>query len=112
MAITSVYLAVAQDIRKPDNHLLASKEKTVYITQQFEEPRVDAMHELIRAYPLATLVTHSSGGLDANHIPVYLSGSPAPYGASYGMRKTPRWNMSARTTLSSKSAGAPAGKQT
>lgn len=53
----------------------------MYIPQQFEEPRVDAMHELIRAYPLATLVTHSSDGLNANHIPVYLSGSPAPYGA-------------------------------
>lgn len=56
----------------------------MYIPQQFEEPRVDAMHELIRAYPLATLVTHSSGELNANHIPVYLSGSPAPYGALHG----------------------------
>jgi transcriptional regulator len=56
----------------------------MYIPQQFEEPRVDAMHELIRAYPLATLVTHSSDGLNANHIPVYLSGSPAPYGALRG----------------------------
>jgi transcriptional regulator len=56
----------------------------VYIPQQFEELRVDAIHELIRAYPLATLVTHSSGGLNANHIPVYLSGSPPPYGALHG----------------------------
>ena len=42
------------------------------------------MHELIRAYPLATLVTHSSGGLNANHIPVHLSGSRAPYGGLRG----------------------------
>jgi transcriptional regulator len=56
----------------------------VYIPKQFEESRVDVMHELIRAHPLATLVTHSSGGLHANHIPVYLSGSPAPYGALQG----------------------------
>ena len=56
----------------------------MYIPQQFEESKVDAMHELIRTYPLATLVTYSSGGLNANHIPVYLSGSPAPYGALHG----------------------------
>jgi transcriptional regulator len=56
----------------------------MYIPRQFEEPRVDVMHELIRAYPLATLVTHSLGGLNANHIPVYLSGAPAPYGALHG----------------------------
>ncbi|WP_312914294.1 FMN-binding negative transcriptional regulator [Candidatus Competibacter phosphatis] len=42
------------------------------------------MHELIRAYLLATLVTHSSNGLNANHIPLHLSQSPAPYGALQG----------------------------
>lgn len=42
------------------------------------------MHELIRARPLATLVTLSSGGLNANHIPLHLSESPAPLGALHG----------------------------
>ena len=42
------------------------------------------MHELVRAYPLATLVTHSAGGLNANHIPLHLSDSPAPYGTLRG----------------------------
>jgi len=56
----------------------------MYIPQQFEETRVDVMHELIRAYPLATLVTYSSGELNANHIPLYLSVSPEPYGSLYG----------------------------
>jgi len=42
------------------------------------------MHELVRAYPLATLVTHSSSGLNANHIPLHLSESPAPYGTVRG----------------------------
>jgi transcriptional regulator len=56
----------------------------MYIPKQFEEPRIDVMHELIRAYPLATLVTHSSNGLNANHIPLHLSQSPAPYGALQG----------------------------
>ena len=42
------------------------------------------MHELIRARPLATLVTLSSSGLNANHIPFHLSESPAPFGTLQG----------------------------
>lgn len=42
------------------------------------------MHELIRARPLATLVTLSSNGLNANHIPLHLSDSPAPFGTLRG----------------------------
>lgn len=56
----------------------------MYIPEQFEEVRVDVMHELIRAHPLATLVTHSSSGLNANHIPLHLSESPLPYGTLQG----------------------------
>jgi transcriptional regulator len=56
----------------------------MYTPKQFEEPRVDVMHELIRARPLATLVTLSSGGLNANHIPLHLSESPAPFGTLQG----------------------------
>ncbi|MEW5756480.1 MAG: FMN-binding negative transcriptional regulator [Pseudomonadota bacterium] len=56
----------------------------MYVPKQFEESRVDVMHELIRARPLATLVTLSSGGLDANHIPLHLSESPALFGTLRG----------------------------
>lgn len=56
----------------------------MYIPKQFEEQRVDVMHELIRARPLATLVTLSSGELNANHIPLHLSESPAPFGTLRG----------------------------
>ena len=42
------------------------------------------LHELIRAQPLATLVTLSEGGLNANHIPFYLLESPAPLGTLQG----------------------------
>ena len=56
----------------------------MYIPKQFEEVSVEVMHELIRSYPLATLVTHSSGGLNANHIPLHLSESPVPYGTLRG----------------------------
>jgi transcriptional regulator len=63
---------------------LASKEENMYIPKPFEERRVEVMHELVRAYPLATLITHSSNGLNANHIPLCLSASPAPYGTLQG----------------------------
>ena len=56
----------------------------MYIPKQFEELRVDVMHELIRASPLATLVTMSSNGLNANHIPLHLLESPAPFGTLQG----------------------------
>lgn len=55
----------------------------MYIPKQFEENRVEVMHDLIRAYPLATLVMHSSTGLDANHIPMHLS-EASPYGVLRG----------------------------
>ena len=42
------------------------------------------MHELIRAHPLATVVTTSSNGLNANHIPLHLLESPAPFGTLQG----------------------------
>lgn len=42
------------------------------------------MHELICAYPLATLVTHAENGLNANHIPLHLDTSTKPYGALQG----------------------------
>jgi transcriptional regulator len=35
----------------------------MYTSKHFEEPRTEVMHELMRARPLATLVTLSSGGL-------------------------------------------------
>ena len=56
----------------------------MYIPKQFEEPRIEVMHELIRAYPLATLVTLASSGLNANHIPLHLLESPAPFGTLQG----------------------------
>jgi transcriptional regulator len=56
----------------------------MYVPKHFEEPRVNVMHELIRNRPLATLVTLSSCGLNANHIPLHLLESPAPFGTLRG----------------------------
>jgi transcriptional regulator len=56
----------------------------VYIPKHFEEPRIHVMHDLIRAYPLSTVVTGTSSGLNANHIPLHLSESSEPYGVLRG----------------------------
>jgi transcriptional regulator len=56
----------------------------MYIPTHFDEPRTEVMYELMRARPLATLVTLSSSGLNANHIPLVLTDNPAPYGTLRG----------------------------
>jgi transcriptional regulator len=65
----------------------------MYIPKHFEQPSLEVMHELMRARPLATLVTLSSGGLEANHIPLHLSETPAPFGTLRGhvARANPLW---------------------
>jgi transcriptional regulator len=56
----------------------------MHTPEQFEEARAEVMHALIRANPLATLVTHASTGLNANHIPLHLHERPAPFGTLHG----------------------------
>ncbi|WP_281250612.1 FMN-binding negative transcriptional regulator [Thioalkalivibrio denitrificans] len=51
---------------------------------RFDESRLEVMHALIRAYPLATVVTHSLEGLNANHLPLYLSQATSSYGVLRG----------------------------
>jgi len=65
----------------------------MYIPKQFEEPKVEVMHDLIRASPLSTLVTLSSSGLNANHIPLHLFQEPSPFGTLRGhvARSNPVW---------------------
>lgn len=66
----------------------------MYIPKQFDEPRVDVLHQLIRSRPFASLVTLSSNGLNANHIPLHLSEQPGPFGTLRGhvARANPIWN--------------------
>lgn len=56
----------------------------LYVPKLNAEHNVPVMHELIRAYPLATLVSHSNNCLDANHIPLFLAEHPHPYGTLQG----------------------------
>ncbi|NOU23339.1 MAG: FMN-binding negative transcriptional regulator [Methyloglobulus sp.] len=56
----------------------------MYVPKHFEVTDVEVLHELIHDYPLATLVTMSANGLNANHIPIHLTSTPKPYGILRG----------------------------
>ncbi len=56
----------------------------MYVPKHFEVTNVGVMHDLIRDYPLATLVTLSTNGLNANHIPFHILDSPKLYGTLQG----------------------------
>ncbi len=45
----------------------------MYLPKHFTENDVQEMHALMRAHPLATLITQGPAGLNANHIPCLLS---------------------------------------
>jgi transcriptional regulator len=52
----------------------------MYQPSHFREDRLDVLHALIRAHPLATVVTAGAGGLMANMVPMVL----APDGSLHG----------------------------
>jgi transcriptional regulator len=65
----------------------------LYLPAHFNETRTEVMHALMRARPLAALVTSSDKGLIANHIPVQTLNEPAPLGSIRGhiARANPLW---------------------
>jgi transcriptional regulator len=56
----------------------------VYVPAHFNEPRVEVLHHLIRANSIATLVSMTSDGMIASHVPLMLDSDPAPYGRLIG----------------------------
>jgi transcriptional regulator len=64
----------------------------MYLPKHFAEDDVAEMHALMRANPLATLVSHGPDGLNANHIPLLLADA-GPYGSLQGhvARANPLW---------------------
>lgn len=56
----------------------------MYVPKHTEQLSLSAMHGLIREYPLASLITCSDGGPEANHIPLHLNDTPGPYGCLTG----------------------------
>jgi transcriptional regulator len=57
---------------------------TLYVPAPFKEDRIDVLHSLMRAHPLATLVAVGENGLMANHLPLQTSVEPPPFGMLRG----------------------------
>ncbi len=75
----------------------------MYSPAHFEETRLAALHALIAAHPLGTLVTHSDAGLAADHIPFEI-GAPtaeAPHGTlrAHVARANPLWRQAGAAVL-------------
>lgn len=56
----------------------------MYIPAHFAEDDVAILHGAIRAFGLATLVTHTGDGLIASHLPLLLDPDRGPYGTLIG----------------------------
>ncbi len=67
----------------------------MYQVAAFREERIDVMHALIRAHPLAVLVTNTSGSLEANHLPLLIDPLLSPQGTLRGhvARANPLWRQ-------------------
>jgi transcriptional regulator len=65
----------------------------MYLPAHFEETRVEVLHDLLRARPLGALVTLSSAGLNADHVPFEIDANPAPLGRLRGhvAKANPLW---------------------
>lgn len=53
----------------------------MYVPKSFEAPSQEAMHDVIRRYPLATVVTQGEAGLTANHLPTTFEPAVGPLGS-------------------------------
>jgi transcriptional regulator len=56
----------------------------MYVPQQFAEPRKEVLWGLMREHPLATLVTLTTDGINADHIPLHFAESIGIHGALWG----------------------------
>ena len=56
----------------------------MYLPKHFAQTDIAALHALMDAHPLATLVTHGPEGIDANHIPLHLDAGASPNGTLRG----------------------------
>lgn len=65
----------------------------MYLPQHFAETSPEELHRIIRENPLGMLVTHSAGGLDANHVPFELEAASGGAGTlqAHVARANPLW---------------------
>lgn len=65
----------------------------MYTPKHFSAPSDQALHDLMRAYPFATLVIHSADGINVHHLPLYLDGNRTLSG--HVARANPLWQEAA-----------------
>ena len=67
----------------------------MYLPSHFAETRPEVLHALVRAQPLAVLVTHGAAGLEANHLPLLLDIGSTGETALLGhvARANPVWRL-------------------
>jgi len=66
----------------------------MYLPAHFEQKRLETIRELIHFRPLATVVTLSASGINANHVPLHLRAEQGKFGVLCGhvARSNPMWN--------------------
>lgn len=65
----------------------------MYLPAHFTETRPERVHRIIREHPFGMLVTHSAGGLDADHVPFEFDPDRGPAGTlqAHVARANPLW---------------------
>lgn len=65
----------------------------MYIPSRFRQDDLAQLHAQMRQNPLAALVSHGNGGLQASHVPLLLVAEEGEYGTLYGhfARANPQW---------------------
>lgn len=73
----------------------------MYQPSLFQERRIDVMHDLMRAYPFAAIVTSGEVGVVADHLPFLLKNGDTEFGVLHGhaARENPIWRDSTREVL-------------
>ena len=69
----------------------------MYLPKHFAVSDPARLHDLMRAFPLATIVTHGPDGLEANHVPLLLDTESGAHGTLRG--HVARGNPLARQTV-------------
>jgi transcriptional regulator len=65
----------------------------MYLPKHYEETRLEVLHQLMQAHPLATIITLGGDGINANHIPLHLDAAASQFGTLRGhvARANPLW---------------------
>ncbi len=67
----------------------------MYLPSQFEETRLDVLHQLVRSHPFGTFVVLGDGELIANHMPFLIDSRRGPCGTlcAHVARSNPVWKQ-------------------